>query len=174
MMRGTFANVRIRNQMAPGTEGGFALNHETGEIMSVYDAAQIEAPKVVLAGSQYGTGSSRDWAAKGTYLLGVKAVIATSFERIHRSNLVGMGVLPLTFKEGESHETLGLTGHETYTIPLTDDVKPLQWVTVHVDGPEGASSFEAQVRLDTPVEVEYYRNGGILHTVLREMAQSTA
>ena len=174
MMRGTFANVRIRNQMAPGTEGGFALNHETGEIMSVYDAAQIKAPKVVLAGSQYGTGSSRDWAAKGTYLLGVKAVIATSFERIHRSNLVGMGVLPLTFKEGESHETLGLTGHETYTIPLTDDVKPLQWVTVHVDGPEGASSFEAQVRLDTPVEVEYYRNGGILHTVLREMAQSTA
>ena len=174
MMRGTFANVRIRNQMAPGTEGGFALNHETGEIMSVYDAAQIEAPKVVLAGSQYGTGSSRDWAAKGTYLLGVKAFIATSFERIHRSNLVGMGVLPLTFKEGESHETLGLTGHETYTIPLTDDVKPLQWVTVHVDGPEGASSFEAQVRLDTPVEVEYYRNGGILHTVLREMAQSTA
>ena len=174
MMRGTFANVRIRNQMAPGTEGGFALNHETGEIMSVYDAAQIEAPKVVLAGSQYGTGSSRDWAAKGTYLLGVKAVIATSFERIHRSNLVGMGVLPLTFKEGESHETLGLTGHETYTIPLTDDVKPLQWVTVHVDGPEGASTFEAQVRLDTPVEVEYYRNGGILHTVLREMAQSTA
>ena len=174
MMRGTFANVRIRNQMAPGTEGGFALNHETGEIMSVYDAAQIEAPKVVLAGSQYGTGSSRDWAAKGTYLLGVKAVIATSFERIHRSNLVGMGVLPLTFKEGESHETLGLTGHEAYTIPLTDDVKPLQWVTVHVDGPEGTSSFEAQVRLDTPVEVEYYRNGGILHTVLREMAQSTA
>jgi len=174
MMRGTFANVRIRNQMAPGTEGGFALNHETGEIMSVYDAAQIEAPKVVLAGSQYGTGSSRDWAAKGTYLLGVKAVIATSFERIHRSNLVGMGVLPLTFKEGESHETLGLTGHETYTIPLTDEVKPLQWVTVHVDGPEGTSSFEAQVRLDTPVEVEYYRNGGILHTVLREMAQSTA
>lgn len=174
MMRGTFANVRIRNQMAPGTEGGFALNHETGEIMSVYDAAQIEAPKVVLAGSQYGTGSSRDWAAKGTYLLGVKAVIATSFERIHRSNLVGMGVLPLTFKEGESHETLGLTGHETYTIPLTDDVKPLQWVEVRVDGPEGTSSFEAQVRLDTPVEVEYYRNGGILHTVLREMAQSTA
>ena len=116
MMRGTFANVRIRNQMAPGTEGGYALNHETGEVMSVYDAAQIAAPKVVLAGSQYGTGSSRDWAAKGTYLLGVKAVIATSFERIHRSNLVGMGVLPLTFKDGESHESLGLTGHESYTI----------------------------------------------------------
>ena len=175
MMRGTFANVRIRNQMAPGTEGGYALNHETSEVMSVYDAAQIEAPKVVLAGGQYGTGSSRDWAAKGTYLLGVKAVIATSFERIHRSNLVGMGVLPLTFKDGESHESLGLTGQESYTIPLGDDVQPLQWITVQVDHPDGkTSSFEAQVRLDTPVEVEYYRNGGILHTVLREMAQSTA
>ena len=175
MMRGTFANVRIRNQMAPGTEGGYALNHETGEVMSVYDAAQIEAPKVVLAGGQYGTGSSRDWAAKGTYLLGIKAVIATSFERIHRSNLVGMGVLPLTFKDGESHETLALTGHESFTIPLSDTVEPLQWITVHVEHPDGtASSFEAQVRLDTPVEVEYYRNGGILHTVLREMATSAA
>ena len=172
MMRGTFANVRIRNQMAPGTEGGYALNHETGEVMSVYDAAQIAAPKVVLAGSQYGTGSSRDWAAKGTYLLGVKAVIATSFERIHRSNLVGMGVLPLTFKEGESHESLGLTGHESYTIPLTNDVQPLQWLTVEAVADDGTiTHFEAQVRLDTPVEVEYYRNGGILHTVLRELAQ---
>ena len=175
MMRGTFASVRIRNQMAPGTEGGFALTHENGEVMSVYDAAQIQAPKIVIAGGQYGTGSSRDWAAKGTYLLGVKAVITTSFERIHRSNLVGMGVLPLTFKEGESHETLGLTGHESFTIPLNDEVQPLEWVTVQVDHPDGAtSSFEAQIRLDTPVEVEYYRNGGILHTVLREMAQSTA
>jgi len=161
--------------MAPGTEGGYALNHENGEVMSVYDAAQIQAPKIVIAGGQYGTGSSRDWAAKGTYLLGVKAVITTSFERIHRSNLVGMGVLPLTFKEGESHETLGLTGHESFTIPLNDEVQPLEWVTVQVDHPGGAtSSFEAQIRLDTPVEVEYYRNGGILHTVLREMAQSTA
>ena len=175
MMRGTFANVRIRNQMAPGTEGGYALNHETGEVMSVYDAAQIKAPKVVLAGGQYGTGSSRDWAAKGTYLLGVKAVIATSFERIHRSNLVGMGVLPLTFKEGESHESLGLTGEESFSIPLSDEVEPLQWITVDVLHPDATtSSFEAQVRLDTPVEVEYYRNGGILHTVLREMAQSAA
>ena len=172
MMRGTFANVRIRNQMAPGTEGGYALNHETGEVMSVYDAAQIAAPKVVLAGSQYGTGSSRDWAAKGTYLLGVKAVIATSFERIHRSNLVGMGVVPLTFKDGESHESLGLTGHESYTIPLTNDVQPLQWLTVEAVADDGTTThFEAQVRLDTPVEVEYYRNGGILHTVLRELAQ---
>ena len=129
----------------------------------------------MLAGSQYGTGSSRDWAAKGTYLLGVKAVIATSFERIHRSNLVGMGVLPLTFKDGESHESLGLTGHETYSIPVSDEVQPLQWVTVEAKHKDGSvTSFEAQVRLDTPVEVQYYRNGGILHTVLREMAQSTA
>ena len=175
MMRGTFANVRIRNQMARGTEGGYALNHETGEVMSVYEAAQIDAPKIVLAGSQYGTGSSRDWAAKGTYLLGVKAVIATSFERIHRSNLVGMGVLPLTFIPGESHETLGLSGHEAYTIPLTNDVQPLQWVTVYAEAEDGTTtSFDAQLRLDTPVEVEYYRNGGILHTVLREMAQPNA
>jgi aconitate hydratase len=172
MMRGTFANVRIRNQMAPGTEGGFALNHETNEVMSVYDAAQITAPKIVLAGSQYGTGSSRDWAAKGTYLLGVKAVVATSFERIHRSNLVGMGVLPLTFKDGESHETLGLTGHERFSIPVSDDVAPLQWLEVTAEAENGTTTvFEVQVRLDTPVEVQYYRNGGILHTVLREMAQ---
>ena len=157
--------------MAPGTEGGYALNHEDGEVMSVYDAAQIQAPKIVLAGSQYGTGSSRDWAAKGTYLLGVKAVIATSFERIHRSNLVGMGVLPLTFREGESHEALGLTGHETFSIEITDEVKPLQMMTVEAKSPDGSvKSFEVQVRLDTPVEVEYYRNGGILHTVLRQMA----
>jgi len=175
MMRGTFANVRIRNQMAPGTEGGFALNHESGEVMSVYDAAQIDAPKVVLAGSQYGTGSSRDWAAKGTYLLGVKAVIATSFERIHRSNLVGMGVLPLTFKEGTTHETLGLSGNETFTIPLSDEVQPLEWLTVTATAADGTvTAFEAQVRLDTPVEVEYYRNGGILHTVLRELAKPAA
>jgi aconitate hydratase len=174
MMRGTFANVRIRNQMAPETEGGYALNHETGEVMSVYDAAQITAPKIVLAGSQYGTGSSRDWAAKGTFLLGVRAVIATSFERIHRSNLVGMGVLPLLFKDGESHESLGLTGHESFTIPLTNDVQPLQWLTVEASAEDGTvTTFEAQVRLDTPVEVEYYRNGGILHTVLRDMAQRT-
>ena len=172
MMRGTFANVRIRNQMAPGTEGGFALDHVSGEISSVYEAAMnSDAPMVVLAGSQYGTGSSRDWAAKGTYLLGVKAVIATSFERIHRSNLVGMGVLPLTFVEGESHETLGLDGTEMFSIPVTDEVQPLQSLTVTADHPDGSSKqFEVSVRLDTPVEVEYYRNGGILHTVLRQLA----
>jgi len=173
MMRGTFANVRIRNQMAPGTEGGYALDFNTGEVVSVYDAAQSYAgAKVVLAGSQYGTGSSRDWAAKGTYLLGVEAVIATSFERIHRSNLVGMGVLPLTFVEGETHEKLGLDGTESYSVPVTDDVKPLQMLTVTASHPSGTiSTFQAQVRLDTPVEVEYYRNGGILHTVLRQLAK---
>ncbi len=172
MMRGTFANVRIRNQMAPGTEGGFAFDHVSGEVSSVYEAAMnSDAPMVVLAGSQYGTGSSRDWAAKGTYLLGVKAVIATSFERIHRSNLVGMGVLPLTFVEEESHATLGLDGTEMFSIPVTDDVQPLQSLTVTANHPDGSSKqFEVSVRLDTPVEVEYYRNGGILHTVLRQLA----
>ena len=174
MMRGTFANVRIRNQMAPGTEGGFARDFTTGEIVSVYDAAQsYDGPKVVLAGSQYGTGSSRDWAAKGTYLLGVGAVIATSFERIHRSNLVGMGVLPMTFMEGESHEALGLDGTETFNIPIGDDVQPLQMIEVTATRTDGTTmTFSAQVRLDTPVEVEYYRNGGILHTVLRQLATS--
>ena len=175
MMRGTFANVRIRNQLAPGTEGGYAIDHSTGEITSVYEAAMSnDGPMVVLAGSQYGTGSSRDWAAKGTYLLGVKAVLATSFERIHRSNLVGMGVLPLTFKEGESHESLGLDGTESFTIPVTNDVQPLQDLTVTASHPNGTSkTFTVSVRLDTPVEVEYYRNGGILHTVLRQLATST-
>jgi aconitate hydratase len=173
MMRGTFANVRIRNQMAPGTEGGFAKHPQSGEIVSVFDAANaFDGPKVVLAGSQYGTGSSRDWAAKGTYLLGVKAVIATSFERIHRSNLVGMGVLPLTFKEGESHESLELDGSERYDVPVTNDVQPLQVLTITATRLDGTSlTFEAQVRLDTPVEVDYYRNGGILHTVLRQLAK---
>ncbi|MBR95633.1 MAG: aconitate hydratase AcnA, partial [Euryarchaeota archaeon] len=174
MMRGTFANVRIRNQMAPGTEGGYAIHPETGEITSVFEAAQsYSGAKVVLAGSQYGTGSSRDWAAKGTYLLGIKAVLATSFERIHRSNLVGMGVLPITFKQGETHESLGLDGTELYSIPITDEVKPLEMLTITAEKSDGTEiKFEAQVRLDTPVEVEYYRNGGILHTVLRQLASN--
>jgi aconitate hydratase len=173
MMRGTFANVRIRNQMAPGTEGGFALHPDNGEVVSIFEAAEAyDGAKVVIAGSQYGTGSSRDWAAKGTYLLGVKAVIATSFERIHRSNLVGMGVLPMTFKQGDSHTSLGIDGSELFSIPVTDEVEPLQMLTVTATRNDGTSiEFEAQVRLDTPVEVEYYRNGGILHTVLRQMAQ---
>ena len=173
MMRGTFANVRVRNQMAPGTEGGYALNHTTGQITSVFEAAMdSDHPMVVLAGSQYGTGSSRDWAAKGTYLLGVKAVIATSFERIHRSNLVGMGVLPLTFKPGEDSESLGLDGTESFDIPVDDEVKALQEMTVIATKPDGeVTEFVVDVRLDTPVEVDYYRNGGILHTVLRNLAQ---
>ena len=172
MMRGTFANVRVRNELAPGTEGGYALNHNTGEVTTVFEAAMAsENPMIVLAGSQYGTGSSRDWAAKGTYLLGVKAVIATSFERIHRSNLVGMGVLPLTFKDGESADSLGLDGTESFDIPILDDVKPLQEMEITATKQDGSTVvFSASVRLDTPVEVEYYRNGGILHTVLRNLA----
>ena len=174
MMRGTFANVRIRNQMAPGTEGGYAQDFTSGDVVSVYEAAQsYDGAKVVLAGSQYGTGSSRDWAAKGTFLLGVEAVIATSFERIHRSNLVGMGVLPMTFSEGDSHELLGLDGTESFTIPIGDDVQPLQMIEVTATRSDGTSlTFNAQIRLDTPVEVEYYRNGGILHTVLRQLAST--
>ena len=174
MMRGTFANVRIRNQMAPGTEGGYAQDFTSGDVVSVYEAAQsYDGAKVVLAGSQYGTGSSRDWAAKGTFLLGVEAVIATSFERIHRSNLVGMGVLPMTFSEGESHESLDLDGTESFTIPVGDDVQPLQMIEVTATRNDGTSmTFNAQIRLDTPVEVEYYRNGGILHTVLRQLAST--
>jgi aconitate hydratase len=174
MMRGTFANVRIRNQMAPGTEGCFALNHSTGEIDSVYAAAMAyDGPMVVLAGAQYGTGSSRDWAAKGTYLLGVKAVIATSFERIHRSNLVGMGVLPMTFKPGQDASSLGLDGSESFDIPIGDDVRALQELTITATKSDGTrSTFLADVRLDTPVEVDYYRNGGILQTVLRKLANS--
>ena len=177
MMRGTFANVRIRNQVAPDTEGGFTTHFPTGVVESVYDASmkyQADGiPLVVLAGEQYGTGSSRDWAAKGTLLLGVKAVIATSFERIHRSNLVGMGVLPLTFPEGENADSLGLDGTETFDIPASADLVPLSNITVTATHPEGrVTTFEATVRLDTPVEVEYYRHGGILQTVLRNLAQS--
>ena len=176
MMRGTFANVRIRNQLAPGTEGGFTTHFPSGEILPIYDAAMRfkddGTPLVVLAGSQYGTGSSRDWAAKGTLLLGVKAVICTSYERIHRSNLVGMGVLPLCFLEGQDADSLELDGSETFDIPLSDDVKPLQELQVVATKPDGSSiTFSTIVRLDTPVEVDYYRNGGILHTVLRNLSK---
>ena len=178
MVRGTFANVRIRNQMAPGTEGGVTRYLPTGEVMSVYDAAQKYKADgtalIVLAGEQYGTGSSRDWAAKGTFLLGVRAVISKSFERIHRSNLVGMGVLPLNFLPGEDAASLGLDGTETFSIPsLSDDVKPLQHIDVIATKADGTDfTFKAVVRLDTPVDVNYYRNGGILQTVLRKMAQA--
>ena len=177
MMRGTFANVRIRNHIAYGTEGGFTTHFPTDEVVSVFDASmryQAEGtPLVVLAGTQYGTGSSRDWAAKGTLLLGVKAVIATSFERIHRSNLVGMGVLPLTFPEGDNADSLGLDGTETFDIPATADLIPLSSITVKATKESGeVIEFDAVVRLDTPVEVDYYRNGGILHTVLRNLANT--
>jgi len=176
MMRGTFANVRIRNQLAPETEGGFTTHFPSGEVTSIYDAAMKfiddDTPLVVLAGSQYGTGSSRDWAAKGTLLLGVKAVICTSFERIHRSNLVGMGVLPLCFLEGEDADSLGLDGTESFDIPIDDEVEPLQMLKIRATASDGKiTEFMTQVRLDTPVEVEYYRNGGILHSVVRKLAE---
>ena len=177
MMRGTFANVRIRNHIAYGTEGGFTTHFPTDEVVSVFDASmryQAEGtPLVVLAGTQYGTGSSRDWAAKGTLLLGVKAVIATSFERIHRSNLVGMGVLPLTFPEGDNADSLDLDGTETFDIPATADLIPLSSITVKATKESGeVIEFDAVVRLDTPVEVDYYRNGGILQAVLRNLANT--
>jgi len=176
MMRGTFANIRIKNQLVPGVEGGYTRYLPTGEQMTIYDAAMKYmadgTPLVVLAGKEYGTGSSRDWAAKGTYLLGVKAVIAESFERIHRSNLVGMGVLPLQFVNGESWQSLGLTGEEQFDIlGIDDNLQPQQKLTVKATRPDGSQiTFEVLARLDTPVEVEYYRNGGILQTVLRNLA----
>ncbi len=176
MTRGTFANIRIKNLLVPGVEGGVSKYLPTGEQMSVYDAAmkyQADGtPLVVLAGSEYGTGSSRDWAAKGTYLLGVRCVIATSFERIHRSNLVGMGVLPLQFRAGENRDSLGLDGTEVFEIAIDDKLKPLQAVEVTAKKANGdAVHFVATCRIDTPVEVEYYRNGGILHTVLRQLVK---
>jgi aconitate hydratase len=177
MTRGTFANIRLKNLLCPGTEGGVTLHLPTGEEMSIYDAAmkykEDSTPLVVLAGEEYGTGSSRDWAAKGTYLLGVRAVIAVSFERIHRSNLVGMGVLPLQFRQGESREHLGLDGTETFDIRLDNSLKPRQAVEVTATRSDGASiRFTTACRIDTPVEVEYYRHGGILHKVLRDLARA--
>ncbi|MDZ7716042.1 MAG: aconitate hydratase AcnA [Balneolaceae bacterium] len=173
MTRGTFANVRFKNQLAPGKEGGFTKYFPSDEITTIYDAAtrykKEGTPLVALAGDQYGTGSSRDWAAKGTILLGVKAVIATSYERIHRSNLVGMGVLPLQFKEGESADSLGLDGSEVFNIHISDDLKPRQEVKVDAKKANGETiTFTTLNRIDTPVEIDYYRNGGILHYVLRD------
>ena len=175
MTRGTFANIRIKNLMLPGVEGGMTIHISTGVQMSIYEAAMLYkdegTPLIVLAGKEYGAGSSRDWAAKGTLLLGVKAVLAESFERIHRSNLVGIGVLPLEFKAGQNAELLGLTGREVYDIEgLSDDLTPRQEVSVKVTKEDGATlEFKATVRIDTPIEVEYYRNGGILHTLLRKL-----
>lgn len=175
MLRGTFANIRIRNQLAPGTEGGVTRHIPSGDAMTIYDAAMKYkadgVPLVVLAGKEYGTGSSRDWAAKGTMLMGVKAVIAASYERIHRSNLVGMGVLPLEFAGNKSWEEVGLNGEETFDIPsLNDDLQPRSTLKVVATKDDGTKiEFDAVVRIDTPVEMDYYRNGGILQTVLRNL-----
>jgi len=174
MMRGTFANIRLRNLMVPGVEGGVTIYLPTGEQTSIYDAAmrykQDGTPLVIIAGREYGTGSSRDWAAKGTMLLGAKAVITESFERIHRSNLIGMGVLPLQFLPGQNAQTLGLTGREVFDISglTAGDAKN---VSVTATTPDGkAINFAARVRIDTPKEREYYRHGGILQYVLRQLA----
>ncbi len=177
MTPGTFANIRIRNLLAPGTEGGVTRHLPDGQTMTIYDAAvqyQGEGvPLIVLAGAEYGTGSSRDWAAKGTLLLGVRAVIAVSFERIHRSNLVGMGVLPLEFAEGQTWQSLGLVGDELFDIPSLDDsLEPGARIEVVARGREDETRFACRVRIDTPVELEYYRNGGILQTVLRKLLAS--
>jgi aconitate hydratase len=175
MMRGTFANIRLRNLLAPGTEGGITLHLPTQQTLSIYDAAMAyqrdATPLVVIAGKEYGTGSSRDWAAKGTMLLGVKAVIAESFERIHRSNLIGMGVLPCQFLDGQNAERLGLTGREIFDFGDLDNAEA-RTVTVTAT-PEGGGkpiTFEVRVRIDTPKERDYYRHGGILHYVLRQLA----
>jgi len=178
MMRGTFANIRIKNEMLGGEEGGNTLYQPSGEPMSIYDAAmryQAEAvPLVVIAGKEYGTGSSRDWAAKGTNLLGVKAVIAESFERIHRSNLIGMGVLALQFVGDQTRQSLGLTGNEKLSIRgLGADIKPRQLLTVDVERADGGrDSFQVLCRIDTLNEVEYFKAGGILHYVLRQLIEA--
>ena len=177
MMRGTFANIRLRNLLVPGTEGGVTIHVPTGEQMSIFDAAMKYksegTPLVVLAGKEYGTGSSRDWAAKGTMLLGVKAVIAESFERIHRSNLIGMGVLPLQFKDGENAQSLGLTGQESVEI-IGLNGGAAKKVTVVATPVSGApTKFEVRVRIDTPKERDYYQHGGILQYVIRQLAGAT-
>ena len=176
MTRGTFANIRLRNRLAPGTEGGVTIHLPTGEPMSIFDAAERYGadgtPLVVLAGKEYGTGSSRDWAAKGTLLLGVRVVIAESFERIHRSNLIGMCVLPLQFRNGETRESLGITGREVFDfVGLSDDLKPRQNMEVRLTDPQtnASRSITLLSRIDSPVEVEYYRHGGILPCVLRKL-----
>jgi aconitate hydratase len=175
MLRGTFANVRIKNQMVTPTEGGFTKHMPDSEELPIYDVAmrykEEGIPLVIFAGKEYGTGSSRDWAAKGTALMGVKAVIAESFERIHRSNLVGMGVLPLQFKEGQNALTLGLDGSETYSVEgLGGEVRPRQDVKLSIHKADGSTTtIPLTLRIDTPIEIEYYKNGGILPYVLRQL-----
>jgi aconitate hydratase len=177
MMRGTFANIRIRNEMVPGVEGGISKHYPSGEVAPIYDVAmrykREGVPLVVIGGKEYGTGSSRDWAAKGTFLLGVKAVIAESFERIHRSNLVGMGVLPLVFREGENRKTLGLKGDETIDILGVENLSPRMMMELVITRADGTQTrTQVLCRVDTADEVEYYRHGGILHYVLRGMAKA--
>jgi aconitate hydratase len=173
MVRGTFGNIRLRNKLAGGKEGGYTVHLPDGEETTIYEAslkyAEEGVPLIVLAGKEYGSGSSRDWAAKGSFLLGVKAVIAESFERIHRSNLIGMGVLPVQYAEGENAESIGLTGHESFDIGGLGDLEPGKELTVKATGDDGETKeFNVKARVDSPVEVEYLRNGGILHTVLRQ------
>jgi aconitate hydratase len=175
MMRGTFANIRLRNELAPSTEGGWTAVAPGGDAVTIYDASMEYQRQgvqlVIIAGKEYGTGSSRDWAAKGTLLLGVRAVIAESFERIHRSNLVGMGVLPLEFTGGQTRQTLKLTGFETYDIiGMSDEMKPRATLTVRATDDDGSViEFQAMSRIDTPEEMAYYRHGGILPYVLRQL-----
>jgi aconitate hydratase len=174
MLRGTFANIRIKNQMVPGVEGGVTVHVPSGEQMSIFDAAmrygEEGTPLVVVAGKEYGTGSSRDWAAKGTLLLGVRAVLAESYERIHRSNLVGMGVLPLEFLPGQGASSLALTGREVLDIGGLEKLAPRTKLSVGAKREDGSTfTFEVVARLDSPIEIDYYRNGGILHTVLRSL-----
>ena len=174
-MRGTFANIRLRNELAPGTEGGWTTRSPGGKPISIYEAAmeyqKSGIPLVIIAGKEYGTGSSRDWAAKGTLLLGVRAVIAESFERIHRSNLVGMGVLPMEFLPGETRVTAGLSGFETFEIEgMSEEMKPRAVLTVRARGDDGSEkTFRTVSRIDTPEELSYYRHGGILPYVLRQL-----
>jgi aconitate hydratase len=182
MVRGTFANVRLKNRLVPGQEGGWTRHFPDGTVMTIFEAAERYrsegVPLLVIAGKEYGSGSSRDWAAKGPRLLGVRAVLAESFERIHRSNLVGMGILPLQFMPGQSAETLGLTGEEVYDIlglatALREPFAPGRTCTIRVHRADGRQlEFHAQVRIDTPREAQYYQHGGILPFVLRQLLQS--
>ena len=172
MTRGTFGNVRVKNQLAPGTEGGWTKLSENEEPISIFEAAEefrsSDTDLIVLAGKEYGTGSSRDWAAKGVSLLGVKAVIAESYERIHRSNLIGMGVLPLEFNNGESAESIGLNGFESFDIEsITRDSRVVSVKAKSIDGE--VNTFEVKIRIDTPKEWEYFEHGGILHYVIRRL-----
>jgi aconitate hydratase len=178
MMRGTFGNIRLRNRLAEGKEGPYTVHLPDGEQTFIYDAAmryrEEGVPLIVIAGKEYGSGSSRDWAAKGTTLLGIRAVLAETYERIHRSNLVGMGVLPLQFLDGQSAESLGLTGRESFTLTGLSDLRPRQVVTVVARSDEAGAErrFQAIARLDGPIEVDYLRQGGILPAVLRRLAAS--